>query len=95
MVKDKTLSDATKASTLLAMDEVLDIGLSDEPAAGTRSLGVIARKDIPDDIQNLIDQRQTARLARDYATADLLRTKLQEQGYTVEDSDHGVKVTKV
>jgi len=95
MVKDKTLSDATKASTLLAMDEVLDIGLSDEPAAGTRSLGVIARKDIPDDIQDLIDQRQTARLARDYATADLLRTKLQAQGYTVEDSDHGVKVTKV
>jgi len=95
MVKDKTLSDTTKAGTLLAMDEVLDIGLSDNPAEGARALGVIAKADIPDDIQNLIEQRETARLARDYATADMVREQLSAKGYTIEDSEHGPKVTKV
>jgi len=95
MVKDTTLQDSTKAGTLLAMDEILDIGLSDEPSTGVRSLGVIAKSDIPNDIQELIEKRETARLARDYATADLLRTKLSDRGYAVEDSEHGPKVTKV
>jgi cysteinyl-tRNA synthetase len=95
MVKDKTLSDTTKAGTLLAMDEVLDIGLSDDPTEGSRSLGVIAINDIPDDIKALIEAREIARIGRDYADADVIREKLSNQGYTVEDSEHGPKVTKV
>ena len=95
MVKDNNLSDSTKAGTLLAMDEVLDIGLSDNPSEGARSLGVVAKADIPEDIQSLIEQRETARLGRDYATADQVREQLSAKGYSVEDSEHGPKVTKV
>ena len=94
MIKDKDLSNSTKAGTLLAMDEVLDIGLSDHPAEGARSLGVIAKADIPDDVQDLIELRETARLARDYAMADQYREKLTAKGYGIEDSEHGPKVTK-
>jgi len=94
MVKDKDLSNSTKAGTLLAMDEVLDIGLSDHPAEGARSLGVIAKADIPDEVQDLIELRETARLARDYAMADQYREKLTAKGYSIEDSEHGPKVTK-
>lgn len=95
MIKDKNLSTQTKAGTLLAMDEVLDIGLSDDPTEGAKSLGVVAIDDIPEDIKDLIDTRETARIARDYAEADMIRQKLAAKGYTVEDSEHGPKVTKI
>jgi len=94
LVKDKNLSDSTKAGTLLAMDEILDIGLSEDPTVGARSLGVIAINDIPDDIKALIDAREIARISRDYAEADMIRQQLTQKGYTVEDSEHGPKVTK-
>lgn len=95
MVKDKSLQNGTKAGTLLAMDEVLDIGLSDDPTEGARSLGVVAIGDIPESIKDLIDAREIARIARDYAEADRLRQQLTTKGYTVEDSEHGPKVTKI
>jgi cysteinyl-tRNA synthetase len=94
MVKDDSLEDRVKAGTLLAMDEVLDIGLSEDKQAGLRSLGVVAADDIPAEVQDLINARETARLARDYVQADALREQLSEHGYTVEDSAHGPKVTK-
>jgi len=94
MVKDKKLENGTKAGTLLAMDEILDIGLSDDPTEGARSLGVVAKDDIPDEIQELIEDRETARIARDFAAADMLRDRLSAKGYTIEDSEHGPRVTK-
>lgn len=94
MVKDDKLEDRVKAGTLLAMDEVLDIGLSEDKRAGLRSLGVVASDDIPAEIQELIDQRESARISRDWPLADALRDQLAEKGYTIEDSAHGPKVTK-
>lgn len=94
MVKDNQLADKTKAGTLLAMDEVLDIGLSEDKEAGLRSLGVVAADDIPADVQALIDAREVARIARDWPQADTLREQLSAKGYTVEDTAHGPKVTK-
>jgi len=95
MIKDDTLDNRTKAGTLLAMDEVLDIGLSDDKTLGLQSLGIVASDNIPADIQDLIDARETARMARDFPQADLIRDQLAEKGYTIEDSAHGAKVTKV
>jgi len=95
MVKDKNLSDTTKAGTLLAMDEVLDIGLSDNRADGARSLGVVAKDDVPDDIMALIDAREVARIGREWPEADVLREQITKKGYSVEDTEHGPKVTKL
>jgi len=95
MVKDKDLADSTKAGTLLAMDEVLDIGLSDNPSEGARSLGVVAKADIPEDVLMLIDAREVARIGREWPEADALRDRITEKGYSVEDSEHGPKVSKL
>ncbi len=94
MVKDKNLKNTTKAGTLLAMDEVLDIGLSDDPTQGAKSLGVVAIDDIPEEIQDLINAREIARIGRDYAEADRIREQLTTKGYSIEDSEHGPRVTK-
>lgn len=95
MIKDDKLSHKTKAGTLLAMDEVLDIGLSEDKQAGLRSLGVVAASEIPEDIQDLIDARETARLGNDWPQADALREQITQAGYHIEDTTHGPKVTKV
>jgi len=95
LTKDSSIENKVKFGTLLAMDEVLDIGLSEDKESGLRSLGVVAADDIPAEIQELIDTRETARMARDFPQADLIRDQLSAKGYTIEDSAHGAKVTKV
>jgi len=95
MIKDKKLADTTKAGTLLSMDEILDIGLSDKRAEGARALGVVAKDDIPDEVRDLIDAREVARIGREWPEADALRDRITQKGYTVEDSEHGPRVTKI
>lgn len=94
MVKDSKLDNKVKCATLMAMDEVLDIGLSENVSDGVRSLGVIANNDLPAEIQELIDRREVARIARNWAEADILRDALSLKGYTIEDSPNGPKVSK-
>ena len=94
VIKDPILDDKTKAGTLVAMDEVLQIGLSEPLAEGTKQLGVVSLNDLPDSIQALIDQREAARIARNWSEADRLREALQLKGYAVEDSQNGPKVSK-
>ncbi len=55
---------------------------------------MIATDDLPANIQHLIDTREAARIARNWADADAIRAKLALEGYTLEDSTHGPKVTK-
>ena len=95
MLKDKSVSNSSKAGTLLAMDEILDIGLSEDPATGSKSLGIVAIDDVPPDVLTLIDAREVARIARQWPEADSLREQIKQKGYTVEDGDHGPKVTKI
>ena len=45
--------------------------------------------EVPDDIQALVQQRQEARAAKDFATADAIRDQLTAAGWTVEDSADG------
>jgi cysteinyl-tRNA synthetase len=92
--KDTKIENATKCGTLMAMDEVLDIGLSESVSDGVRSLGVIAVDELPTEIQELVDKREAARVARNWAEADMLRENITLKGYTLEDSAHGPKVTK-
>ena len=95
MLKDDKLNNKTKCGTLMAMDEILDIGLSDTVDAGVRSLGVVATDELPEKIQKLVDDREAARVARNWEQADAMRDKLKLEGYELEDTAHGPKVTKI
>ncbi len=94
MLKDTSLSNETKCGTLMAMDEVLDIGLSDNVADGMRSLGVVAADELPIEVQELVGRREAARIARNWLEADTLRDAIKLKGYLVEDSALGPKLTK-
>jgi cysteinyl-tRNA synthetase len=43
----------------------------------------------PDDIQALVDERALARDQKDFATSDQLRDRLEELGWTVDDTPYG------
>jgi cysteinyl-tRNA synthetase len=94
IVKSDTLTKNQKYGTLLAIDSILDLGLSDDPDLGARSLGIMTKEELPTEIQALVDQREAARIARNWLLADHLREALNLKGYAVEDTPHGPRVSK-
>ncbi len=50
---------------------------------------------IDEDIQALIDEREAARKAKDFAKADKLRDELKEKGIVLEDTPHGIRWKRV
>jgi len=95
VTKDKGISQEDKIATLYKMDTVLGIGLRNKPADIKRELGIVDEKDLPEEIQKRIEERETARKEKDWARADELRQELNMQGYSVEDTPDGPKITRV
>ena len=61
-------------------------------------LGLIVLKKeeaLDSNIEELIEQRQAARKARDFAKADEIRDKLLEMGIELKDTREGVKWKRV
>ncbi|WP_424991621.1 CysS/YqeB C-terminal domain-containing protein [Paludibacterium purpuratum] len=80
------LADADKKATLRHCDRVLGLGLEHWRPC---------RQAIPADIQALVDARQAARQAKQWAEADALRNELATRGFTVEDGADGVQVRAI
>lgn len=93
-VKSETLDAKTKCATLQAIDNVLNIGLSDDIDSTKKSLGVLTYEEIPTTVQELIAKRKEARESKNWDQADSIREEINLLGYTVEDTPEGSKVTK-
>lgn len=63
----------------------------------TGVLGLLREKEedngIDDEIQKLVDERQAARKAKNFARADEIRDLLKAKGITLEDTPQGVRVS--
>lgn len=94
VVKDGQLSNEVKCATMKHFDQILEIGLDDDPDEATFELGVIDVESLPAEIQELIDAREGARITHNWDEADRLREALNLKGYSVEDTPQGPKVTK-
>lgn len=64
---------------------------------GVLGLGLQSRKKAvaPAEVRKLMDQREAARAAQDWARADELRDKIKKRGYAVEDTPQGPRVKKL
>ena len=72
--------DHAKKTSLLKMDEVLGLGLAvAKPEA----------VDVPVDVQVLLDEREQARLAKDWKKSDALRKQIEAAGFSVKDTSNG------
>ncbi len=63
----------------------------------TGVLGLMPKKEseFPAEALSLLEKRQQARKARDFAAADTLRDQLKAMGFTVEDTSQGPKLKKL
>lgn len=83
------LSDADKKATILNLDQVLGLKLSESVS------DVVSSENIPADIQDLVSQREQFRKTRDWAGADRIRNEILTAGYNLEDTSNGVRLRKV
>jgi len=82
---DNNLPASTKLATLYKFDEVLGLGMENWQAEVVH---------IPPEVHKLAEERENARKARDFASADALRDKIIELGFSIEDSQAGPIITK-
>ena len=92
LVKDNTLSPATKRASLLEADKILGLGLSDERPM--QKLAVIPESKLPGEVQKLLLEREVARADKDFTKADTLRGQVETLGYTIKDTPEGPRVSK-
>lgn len=71
-------------------DALLGLSLVDQP----EGVGAIALAEVPPEVRELLAAREAARLAKDWAKADDLRTQIEQSGYTVDDGPSGAVLTK-
>ncbi len=50
--------------------------------------------EIPSDVRKLADERETARIAKDFVASDALRDRLLTAGWSIEDTPQGPKLKK-
>lgn len=95
LLKDAAVSAEDIRETILDFDRVLGLGFGKVNFAEFSKLNVIAKKDIPEDIERLIKEREKARNAKEWDRADQLRVDIEEHGFTVEDTKEGPTVRKI
>ena len=82
--------NATKAFAKAAMDVLMELAT----VLGLLQQEVEEKVEIEPEIQALIDERQEARKAKNYARADEIRDQLAAQGITLKDTPQGVQVIR-
>ncbi|NIM19241.1 MAG: cysteine--tRNA ligase [Candidatus Latescibacteria bacterium] len=78
-----------------ALEEVKGTILEFDSVLGLFKMGLPGKLEaIPPEITALVDKRQEARKAKDFATADALREEIERAGYVIEDRPDGARVRK-
>lgn len=70
----------------------LGLALTDPPQSGPVA---VAAEDAPAELQALLREREAAREAKDFATADQLRAQIAKGGYRVDDGPNGPMLTRL
>ena len=73
------------ADLLLKFDTVLGLKIDEMPE--------YVKKEIPEKIINLAEERKKARENKDWAESDRLRDEITKLGYTIKDTKNGYELT--
>ncbi|MBP9711818.1 MAG: cysteine--tRNA ligase [Candidatus Pacebacteria bacterium] len=84
VMKDENMSPADKKATILDFDKVLGLGFENVKADV-----------IPDEVQKLVTERETARQEKDFKKSDEIRAQINNLGYEVKDGAEGQRVSKI
>lgn len=86
MVRSK-IPNEVKAATLQDMDGVLGLGIMERELHEAIVV-------IPQEVEELVNEREIFRKAGDYEAADEVRGKIADLGFSITDTKHGPEVTK-
>lgn len=86
MVEDEKMPTSARAQSLIKFDKVFGLGLEK----------YVGRKlEIPDEVSELLQQRDDARENKDWKESDRLRNLIKQKGFIVEDTNEGQKIFEV
>lgn len=91
VLKNDSESDGFKKMAIEEIDKILGLNLAGMSTLPQFTDLVIT--ELPQDIQNLITEREHARNSKDWNKADELRNTLKQLGYAIEDSTEGLKIS--
>jgi len=94
-VLKSNLPGPDKYDLLIEFDEVLNLGLRDAENQVPLLKPKIEITTLPAAAQELLKNRDTARLEKNWDQADTLRDQLQQLGYQVKDTANGQEVTAI
>ena len=83
MVKDEAIPKKDRYDALIDFDKVLGLNLSYVKEE---------KLHISDEVRKLVEERETARKAKDFKKSDELRNLIKQKGYIIEDTSEGVKI---
>ncbi len=90
LLRDETVSLANKRASLLEADRILGLGFSEmRPVAKLQ----VKASQLPQDVQQMLTERESARMERNFQKADELRLKIEEAGFDIQDTPQGAKVS--
>lgn len=84
LLRDKKVKPENKLKTIEKMDEVFSLDLLKED-----------KIEIPDKVNELVEEREKARKEKNFEKADELREKIKKLGYYVNDGSEGPEVKKL
>ena len=90
---DSAENDSDIIFLLDSADKVLGLDLLNPPV----DIGgdIVDKKDLPDDIQSLVKERQELREVGKYDEADVIRDKLRELGYDIRDLEQDALIFRI
>ncbi len=83
ILKDDSISNQEKYTLLIKFDEVLGLDLKNQKEDA-----------IPKEITKLAEERLQARKNKDWKKSDEIRSKIDQQGYTIGDTPTGFEIKK-
>lgn len=78
-----------KWGLLEAADAHLGLSLTTPPETGE-----LTSSEIPEEMQQMLEKRETARNSKDFSEADRIRAAIEERGYRVDDGPKGPVLTR-
>jgi cysteinyl-tRNA synthetase len=96
-MKDESVKKRDKRATILDFDKVLGLGFYDSSKKLVENLSGVKKVPVnktPDDVKGLLDEREIARIEKNWELADKLRGEIESKGYKIIDTDEGSGVVK-
>ena len=85
-LEDKSFDSVKKLVLMYNFDKVLGLGFKEMKDDSSH---------VSDEIEVLISEREVLRKQKKWAEADIIRQRIKERGYVLEDTENGVRARKV